>query len=176
MPFYFAFGSCMSMKDIRRTEPRADFVGAGRVYSMKLAFTRYSHHRGGGVADIIPAEPGDKMQYVEGTVFHVPHFINLDIREGHPTIYRRTPISVRVGREWIQCYTYTVVDKHHDEIDPSDKYIDLILDGARLLSDEYNDLLHDIIFTTYRPPYAPFRRKRLSYDPDLELRKRMGVL
>lgn len=178
MPLYFAYGSCMSEKDLQRTEPKAELIGVGRVYNKRLAFTRYSAGRKGGVADIVDSRNAN--DFVEGYIFHVPDFKKLDIREGHPTIYKRKPILVSMGgNSYISCDTYEVVHKFMDEYKPSKGYVELITEGAAGLSDEYQEqldyVLNGIKRKQYRKPktrYEPFDWS--DYDADEELRKRMG--
>jgi cation transport regulator ChaC len=182
MPYYFAYGSCMSLKDIRRTVPTAELVGIGRVYSKRLAFTRYSANRKGGVADIVDSKnPND---FVEGFIFNVPNFRSLDAREGHPTVYKRKPIMVEMGgNDYVSCDTYEVVRKHLPEYKPSKHYVALIMDGAESLSDEYQEVLDWVINGIQRKQYrkprvapepVPYDYERIEYDWEEELKKRMG--
>lgn len=140
MAYYFAYGSCMSVKDLARTVKDAQLVGAAIVADYELAFTKYSSGRKGGVADIV-SKPGCK---VEGIVFEVKDFKALDRREGvHNGLYKRIPVQLVLAQtsETIHAETYIVVEKDADEVIPSDDYMNIILDGATGLSEEYqNDL------------------------------------
>jgi cation transport regulator ChaC len=187
MPFYFAYGSCMSLKDIQRTEPFAELVGVGRVYNKRLAFTRYSANRKGGVADIV--DSSNPYDFVEGYVFHVPNFRALDAREGHPHIYKRKPILISMGMKaesnnLISCDTYEVVNKFEPEYKPSKLYVGLIMDGAKGLSDEYQEVLDFVINHIPRKQYRTPKKRTYTpvedysdfteYDEWEELKKRMG--
>jgi cation transport regulator ChaC len=138
MPYYFAYGSCMSQKDISRTV-EATFVGPAILENYRLGFTRYSKNRQGGVADIIP----DQGERVEGILFRVDGFLELDEREGAPHVYDRVNVVVqREGEdEFIEASTYAIVEKQANDIPPSDEYIRIILEGVEPLSDGYKSQL-----------------------------------
>lgn len=137
---YFAYGSCMSLQDLRRTEKKAQLVGVGRLYGFKLAFTRWSAGRGGGVADVIKGKPDD---FVEGVIFAVPDWKALDIREGYPTCYKRKKIVVHdiTNDETIDAITYVVTKKASVEYQPSYEYTSIIIEGATRLTEEYQRIL-----------------------------------
>jgi cation transport regulator ChaC len=138
MGLYFAYGSCMNLKDIARTVD-AEFVGPATLYDYRIGFTRYSPKRKGGVADIVPA-PGEKM---EGVLFKVSSFKELDIREGAPFAYKRCKVKVQPkgSKDLIEVTTYTVVNKAETEFTPHENYLNLILNGAKQLSPEYQEQL-----------------------------------
>ena len=50
----FAYGSNLDPWQFRRRCPGAQVVGRARLPDHRLAFTRYSRNRRGGVADIVP--------------------------------------------------------------------------------------------------------------------------
>lgn len=167
--YYFAYGSCMSLKDIKRTTP-AEFVSAATLFDYRLAFTRYSQGRRGGVADVVKSS-GD---YVEGVLFKVFDLPALDRREGHPFAYKRKKVKVLVHNKLklINVWTYEVVRKESYEIKPSKAYLDLIRQGAsQFLSPEYAKDL-EANFKRYRAPYDIFES---SYDVrDRLLSERLG--
>lgn len=138
---YFAYGSCMNLKDLQRTTA-AKFVSSATLYDYRLAFTRYSAGRKGGVADVVRSS-GD---FVEGVLFEVPNMKKLDIREGHPFAYKRRKIKVLVHKrmQFVSVWTYAVTKKSKHEFAPSRTYQALIESGARAyLSDVYQDILKD---------------------------------
>jgi cation transport regulator ChaC len=142
MPLYFAYGSCMNQADLARSEPRAVYLGSAVLRNYRLAFSRFSQFRGGGVADIV-REPGE---WIEGVLFEVPDFEALDRREGAPFVYRRRKVRVypeSLGGRWRWAWTYEVVEKSPVEIAPSREYALLIWEGARVLSLEYRKKLKE---------------------------------
>ncbi|NNV05092.1 gamma-glutamylcyclotransferase [Geobacillus sp. C56-T2] len=134
---YFAYGSCMSERDFRPTVPHFEVMGRAVLDDYRLAFTRYSCRREGGVADIVPS-PGDR---VEGVLYKIPeHYVaNLDRREGVPAgVYRREYVDVQFHGQFVPALTYVVVDKQAEEIAPSASYAAIILnEGMSRLSRQY---------------------------------------
>ena len=57
---YFAYGSNLSIRQMRRRCPGSEVVGRARLPDYRLGFTRYATKRKGGVADIVP-EPGAEV-------------------------------------------------------------------------------------------------------------------
>jgi cation transport regulator ChaC len=141
MALYFAYGSCMSPKDFARTS-KGKMIGSATLFDYRLGFTRYSKNRQGGVADIVPSG-GD---YVEGILWEVPSLKPIDKREGHPHIYRRVRVKVFIPslERFVYATTYEVLEKgilDPREYAPSKQYANLILEGAKFLSEDYRDLL-----------------------------------
>ncbi|MDL4842198.1 gamma-glutamylcyclotransferase family protein [Aquibacillus rhizosphaerae] len=138
MPLYFAYGSCMSLIDLKRHVPEAIYVESAILKDYRLGFTLWSKHRQGGVADIV-SEIGSE---VEGKIFDVPNFKGLDLREGHPHMYRRISVEVYPFNQSkpIVLSTYEVVNKKK-EMDPSKSYADIIMDGCVHLTDGYQKAL-----------------------------------
>ena len=126
---YFAYGSNMSREELRSRCPNAEFVTIARLPDHRLDFTRYSRRRQGGVADIVPSS-GDE---VWGVVYDIPsdELPALDRKEGVPNAYQRAIVSVITpSGERAEALTYTVVHKVPTE-SPSERYLALILKGAR---------------------------------------------
>lgn len=127
---YFAYGSCMSPKDLARDVDEFELVGPAVARGFRLGFTRYSRRRRGGVADLVP----DLHAAVEGVLYRLPvsRLAALDEREGAPDHYRRDVIGVRTpdGRLHDCVLTYVVADKAAEEFAPHADYTATILDGA----------------------------------------------
>ncbi len=89
---YFAYGSNLSIRQMRRRCPGSEVVGRARLPDYRLGFTRYATKRKGGVADIVP-EPGAE---VWGALYTVDDagMVSLDEFEGVPRAYRRIDVSV----------------------------------------------------------------------------------
>lgn len=112
-------------------------MGRAVLDGYRLAFTRYSSRRQGGVADIVPS-PGDR---VEGVLYKIParYVKDLDWREGVPAgMYRREYVDVWFNGQLVSALTYVVIEKQLDEIAPSESYASIILnEGTSLLSLQY---------------------------------------
>jgi hypothetical protein len=149
------------MNDIEKTTP-AEFISAATLFDYKLAFTRYSQRRRGGVVDVIKSS-GD---YVEGVLFKVSNLKALDAREGHPFCYKRKKVKVLVHNKpkLLDVWTYEVTYKESFEIRPTKDYLDLIREGARqFLSQEYQRDLEQN-FRRFRAPYNLPSEYERSYD------------
>jgi gamma-glutamylcyclotransferase len=126
---YFAYGSNLGESELRKRSPHARQVGIAYAESHRLGFTRRSIHRGGGVADLVPASG----RRVWGALFDLcgDSFELLDAYEGAPTAYAREiwtftePHGARVSAS-----VYVVIEKQL-EAPPSYRYWRLIVDGAR---------------------------------------------
>ena len=127
--FYFAYGSCMS-EYFARSVPDYVCLGHAVLKNYRLAFTRYSFSRGGGVADIVSA----KGSRVEGVLYqlHRAMLPDLDIREGVKSgAYQRISVNVETALGSHQAWTYEVVEKEQEELPPTNEYAALMLSGAR---------------------------------------------
>ncbi|HEY8495415.1 MAG TPA: gamma-glutamylcyclotransferase family protein [Limnochordales bacterium] len=144
--YYFAYGSCMSPEDLARDVEEFELVGPARVRGYRLAFTRYSRARRGGVADMVPDEDG----VVEGVLYRLPaeQLPALDEREGAPEHYRREHVRVETpdGQVYDDVLTYVVVDKAPEEVPPHADYVQTILRGAEAyLSRAYVEQLRETL-------------------------------
>lgn len=141
---YFAYGSNLSRAQMAERCPGAVALGVALLPGHRLAFTRYSSRRGGGVADAV-AEPGSA---VWGLLYAVTpmHLAALDHCEGHPHSYRRAEESVeRVDGAVETAWAYTVVDKR-DFVAPTATYLGTITEAAQRLGlpDDYVGALHAV--------------------------------
>lgn len=131
---YFAYGSCTNVESFRDTlrnagcEDRFHICGVGILDGFRLAFTRRSEKWKCGVLDIVES-PGD---YVLGVVYEIPDkaVSAIDAREGAPRYYRRIDdIKVELGNESVEVFSYTVVNKDMNEIQPSEEYLRVVYKG-----------------------------------------------
>ncbi len=133
---YFAFGSNLDLRQFARRCPGATAAGRARLPDYRLAFTRYSTKRKGGVADIVPEAGGE----VWGALYEVEehHLALLDDFENVPRSYRRETLAVfdDAGEER-EAVAY--VANKTGTFAPSRMYLDLIVNGARAhgLPEEY---------------------------------------
>ena len=132
---YFAYGSNMSSSVVGERVSGARFQAVACLHEHRLAFTRHSERRGGGVADILPSQGF----CLYGLLFTMPllGLESLDRAEGAPTTYRRTDVTCFVDDRAVQAVTYQVVDPAPHEFSPSDSYLGLLLAGVREHQDEF---------------------------------------
>jgi cation transport regulator ChaC len=107
-------------------------VCVAELRNFRLAFTRFSPKRDGGVADIVPAEGHS----VWGVVFDLADadLIELDRFEGAlaaAPAYRRREVTVQTtDEEQIAALTYEVVSKALVDVRPTSEYHSLLVRGA----------------------------------------------
>ena len=133
----------MSAAVMLAVSPGHRFLGAARLESHRLAFTRRSIRSGSGVADIL-ADPSEE---VWGTLYEIPdeELEALDRKEGVGFAYTRTDVRVHPpAGEAIDALAYAVVAKASAEIPPSPDYLQGILTAAveRSLPEHYLRSLH----------------------------------
>lgn len=130
---YFAYGSNMDEKRIRKRCPSAQFMSTARLPGFRLAFTRYSMNNRCGAADIIPESSGT----VWGVVYQIKdeERAALDKAEG-VAVRAYKSISVEVHPEDVQArpikaLTYVVVKKEDPQPKPSAEYKAMLVNGAK---------------------------------------------
>lgn len=110
---YFAYGSNMSPSELNAYCPNSKFINIARLDGYRLEFTRFSHRRQGGVADIVPHEG----QTIWGVLYEVPgsEGSSLDRKEGYPSTYEKAKgtVATNDGAK-IEAMTYIVVHKDED--------------------------------------------------------------
>ena len=137
---YFAYGSNLTLKQMKDRCPGARKIGIGRLYGYEICFPRKSSSREGkGVASIY--EKGGR--FVEGVLFKLTSsdWNRLDKYEDVPNSYIRKSVTISMddGTE-IPAETYSAVPMKGAPFKPSTKYLNLIISGA-----EENGLSRDYI-------------------------------
>ena len=133
--YYFAYGSNLNIDDLaawtQRTgnELTLDTKNTRKAFlpDYRLAFTRYSRNRQGGVLDVV----ADKGHVVPGVLFPIreEQLTVLDQKEGAPNAYRRLPCRVVDMRgRVVEAVTYEVVEKQNF-VRPHDNYVDIVRRG-----------------------------------------------
>ena len=140
---YFAYGSNLSVRQMRRRCPGSEVVGRARLPDYRLGFTRYATKRKGGVADIVP-EPGAE---VWGALYTVDEagMDSLDEFEGVPRAYRRIDVRVFDDAE-VELEAIAYFANKTGEFAPGRAYLGLIITGCRdhKLPEEYVQALESI--------------------------------
>lgn len=102
-------------------------LGIAHLNDYRLAFTRKSTNWDAGVLDVIPS-PGDQ---VIGVLYEISEEgqSRLRRREGYPKCYSEETIMVTFDGAPCPCITYMVVDKADKEFEPSEEYLQIVLEG-----------------------------------------------
>ncbi len=106
--YYYAYGSNLSTRYVRKYCPSAVFVMKADLPNFQVEFRHYSENRQGGISSIIEA-PGELVQ---GVIYEVPEqeIVDLDILESVPEgLYRRdTFLVLGEDGEWHRADLYRV--------------------------------------------------------------------
>lgn len=86
--FYFAYGSNMDPRQIRRRCPSSRFISTAVLKDHRLAFTLYSKRRRCGVANVLPAA-GHKVHGILYRINGCRDWATLDAAEGYKPGRRR---------------------------------------------------------------------------------------
>lgn len=121
--FYFAYGSNMSTKRLRKRIPEAKPIGIARLLDYRFVCNKESKDGSskGNISQI-------KDAHTWGVVFELPRMaiLDLDRAEGG---YRRISIHLTLSDNDIDCETY-ISDELSTEL-PYGWYMSYILEGAR---------------------------------------------
>jgi gamma-glutamylcyclotransferase (GGCT)/AIG2-like uncharacterized protein YtfP len=132
MELYFAYGSNLDIKQVRRRCLDCDVkkISIGYLPEHRLAFTQFYEPWGGGVADIVK----DSKSCVWGILYELTMdaLKLLDAYEGYPIDYDRTQHTIMTleGRRYM-AWVYTVKRKDGDFIPPSKRYINILKQTAK---------------------------------------------
>jgi len=116
---YFAYGSNLNLRHMKRHAPRATPVGIARLGGYELVFRRF--------IDMAPSSRGA----VWGAVYEITPACerSLDAYEGCPALYRKIAVRVNVAGEMKDAMTYVM---NEDTIaPPAIDYFTVIAKGYR---------------------------------------------
>ena len=138
MHWLFAYGSNMHLYDLERWLATSNLppgkilqAHAATLVGYRLVWNYYSPVRGGGAANIEPADtllPGVLLEVDEAALAAI------DRKEGHPTRYRRTLADALLGTGGrLRAFTYVAEAPHirQEYVAPTRHYLGLLLEGAR---------------------------------------------
>ena len=141
MNIYFAYGSNLSRSQMKERCPGSTAIEVGCLENHKLAFTKYSKTRKGGVADVVSFE-GNR---VWGLLWELSdkNLSRLDKFEGYPKFYDRVPMKIRKNDSYLKAWVYVVVNKV-SHVQPHPDYLKIIMDEGENLKfpQEYLDQIH----------------------------------
>ncbi len=143
--YYFAYGS--NMNPDRMNKRKAYFTNRlfAKLDKYRIEFNKTSTaNPNEGFTNIIP----DDDSIVEGALYEVEweSIERLDYFEGYPDAYRREEVCVTTSDgEKQKAITYIANDNQtSDGLKPSREYLNHLLRGKDLLSEEYYSLLEEV--------------------------------
>ncbi|MCL2743751.1 MAG: gamma-glutamylcyclotransferase [Planctomycetaceae bacterium] len=133
--FYFAYGSNLNEEDWEtrtglRFSDAFQKYGIAYLLNARLAFTRKSVGRKGGVLDIVSAP----NRFVEGQIYRIKNedALNaLDSKEGAPSCYKREErvVFTPTGKP-VSVFTYKAVEQA-EYVEPHSEYVKIVAEGLR---------------------------------------------
>lgn len=130
MFYYFAYGSNMNFKQMKKRCKNAQFLCRAYLEGYKFVYDGYSSKREGAVANIIPTN--NKNNIVWGGLWLITKedLEELDKYEGYPYSYDRQRVRVKNEKgEEFEAWVYLRSPKEPGK--PSESYLKIILEGAR---------------------------------------------
>ena len=129
---YFAYGSNMNLKQMKKRCPSAEFLKAVRLDEYMFVYDGYSSNRKGAVANIVPK----KDSHVFGALFQVNEncLSQLDCFESCPSSYQRQKIKVK-GNEGKDYEAWVYLRSPKKRGVPSIEYRCIVLEGGRDIAD-----------------------------------------
>ncbi|MGC8555533.1 MAG: gamma-glutamylcyclotransferase family protein [Conexivisphaera sp.] len=127
--WYFAFGSNMSTRRMRRAIGYWDDARRATLRGYDVGFLAYSPQWGCGVLDLEERDGG----VVPGVAYLLDErrAAMLDRYEGVPTIARRLHVRIEVeGIGEVEAYTYVMANRRRF-VQPSKAYLDALVSGLR---------------------------------------------
>ena len=119
---YFAFGSNLNQKQMKRRCKDSKYIGCYSLKNYKLVFRNY--FLGGGVADI----QKDKNSTVLGAIYKISKKDEkeLDVYEDYPKTYIKKYFKI-LGKKVMFYY----MPKKTTHVPPSKRYLNLIIQGYK---------------------------------------------
>jgi gamma-glutamylcyclotransferase (GGCT)/AIG2-like uncharacterized protein YtfP len=141
---YFAYGSNMDMNRLSERGISPTTRHKGVLKGWKLKFNKKASAGDWSFANIEPSEE----DVVEGLVFTINEsdLKLLDKFEGSPRHYRREILIVETPTETAKCVAYIAQPEHVVEgLIPTKEYMDFLINGSKMLSEEYQEKLLNIL-------------------------------
>lgn len=142
MTKYFAYGSNMNPERMREREIKFSKREHVVLNGWRLMFNKIaSRNPKEGYANIEP----HKQEIVEGILYEIrdSDLEKLDIHEGYPYHYDKRIVEVKLDNgQKVEAITYIAQpDKTRSGLKPSKEYLNHLLKGCDLLSEEYREKL-----------------------------------
>jgi hypothetical protein len=128
---YFAYGSNMSLNQMRQRCQTAERMGRGIAYGWRRNFAVPAPHFGPRAAAAGIERSENESDYIEGVVYDLTALERDIINEFERGGYRPEPISFKYKGQHLTGFTHVpVVMDHASNIRPPDWYIQTMIEGA----------------------------------------------
>jgi len=136
---YFAYGSNLSSRQMRKRCPGAEQLGVAVLYGWRLRFSVDAPHLGGATAGIEPSD--DVHDHVWGVVWELTHEDKELLDAAEHGGYEPFHIDVKLQgqRDSVQAFTYRPVVASPEPVLPVDSYVEAMIEGAQ--ENELHELL-----------------------------------
>jgi len=126
--YYFAYGSNMSLDQMKKRCPDSEFVTIGYIEGYRFVYDGFSRTRNGPVANIITSEKEEK---VWGAIFKISEEDErrLDKCEGYPSAYSKTYLTV-CDREGNSYNALVYLREPRERGFPSREYEKIVVESA----------------------------------------------
>jgi len=126
--YYFAYGSNMNFAEMKKRAQDSKYLKRVKLEGYKIIYDGYSLNRKGAVANIIK----NMGSTVWGALFEVDDecLQSLDRYEGYPKSYQRKSLAVQ-DDQGNKYSAIVYLRKPLTKGKPSDKYREIVLQGAR---------------------------------------------
>lgn len=130
--FYVAYGSNLSLTQMKRRCPTASVIGLSELKDYELVFKGSREH---AVATIEP-KAGSCVPVIIWDIRKADERA-LDRYEGYPHLYEKKQVEVSLGKETIDAMVY-VMTPGHSFGHPSPYYLDIIRNGYEKAGFDFN--------------------------------------
>ena len=125
---YLTYSFDMDRKGMRRSHPKAKYLGTTLLQGYRLAF----RGRSGYYATATIEESADVSDSVPVVLWHIPAAYEAGLEKNCRDFYRKTDISVTLEGNSIQCIAY-IIDERHPYGLPRRDYVEQLFKKYRSL-------------------------------------------
>lgn len=116
----------VDLKRSLREQTHTYVVGPATLQGYRLGFFRRSRRRNCGVLDVVP----DVNSAVEGVLYRLPWRLSSHLDEREEGYCHATVSVICNAQSMVNVRTYTVLEKHSQELAPNDWYFTVVMRGA----------------------------------------------
>lgn len=141
-PLYFAYGSNMCEQQMQKRNVPYEIVGSAILENYQLIFNKInSKVASAGYANV----KFNRGSHVEGVLYKIQDFKQLDYFEGSPIHYYKEELTVLLNGQETKAIVYKATnEKTSYGLKPTRDYLNKLLNGKNYLSKDYYNQLKSI--------------------------------